>query len=876
MHPERWQRLKASFLDLVERDTEARESALSSIAASDPSLAIEVRDLLSGYDAASTRLLAAPAIPPHLAPNMAEARSDLVGTRLGPYTLKALVGGGGMGVVYEATRDLDGKRVAVKVLHGSQDDADLERQVLAERRILAGLEHENIARLIDGGVTPEGLPYFTMELVQGVPIGTFCEERQLDVAARLRLFSKLCAGVQYAHQRLVVHCDIKPGNVLVTDDGVPKLLDFGIARLSYAHEADPDAPTLRASAAMTPAYASPEQVTGAPLTTATDVYALGLLLYELLTGQPAQPLSSYAPQEIVRVVCETEPRRPSLAAPLHRRRQLVGDLDAIVLKALRKEPAQRFASAAALAEDLERHLNRQPVAARRGTWTYRASRFLRRNWLPAGATALLLALSLVTVVLTTMQSRRADRERVKAEKVTEFLVDLFAVSDPDAGNGRAITAREVFDTGARRIAGELKGEPDVQASLFDTIGRVYRNLGLYPEATGFLRQALALRRDTHASKLDIAASIDQVGRSLYYESKYAEAEALHRQALAMRASVVGESDPANARTLDYLGNVVDGQGRYKEGEEIHRRALALYRAGFGPEHPEVANGLADLANNLYDQGRYAESEALNRQALAMRRATLGPDHRLVFWSLNNLANALQKQGKYREAESMHREALAALHRLHGAEHPDIALMLGNLAIDLYNQNRYAESEALHRDELAMNRKLLGDESFGVAASLFNLAEVVGAEGHFADYESLHRQTLTLLRKLLGPEHPFCGKSLSGLAIALAALDRPADAEAAGREGLAIQERHQPQDRAEIAAAEIDLAVALAAGGKLDEAERLVKNAAAAAEADAAEGSPIRAIETIAQRYDHSGRHADAARCRTLLSTWRSSAASGST
>jgi serine/threonine-protein kinase len=860
MNPERWQRLKAAFVDLVERDSETREAALASLAARHPTLATEVRDLLRNYEEANTRLLAAPLMPPDLA----AARSNLVGTHLGPYQLTALVGGGGMGVVYEGTRDEDGKRVAVKVLHGAEDDPEVERQVIAERRILAALEHDNIARLIDGGVTPEGLPYFTMEFVQGRPIAAFCEERRLEVPARLRLFRGLCAGVQYAHQRLVVHCDIKPGNVLVTDDGVPKLLDFGIARLVHAHDVDADAPTLRASAAMTPAYASPEQVSGAPLTTATDVYALGLLLYELLTGEPAQPLSSFAPAEIVRVVCETEPRRPSLVAPLNRRRPLVGDLDAIVLKALRKEPGQRYTSAVALAEDLERHLKRQPVAARRGTWAYRTRRFLRRNWLPAAAAVLLVALGVVTVVLTTSQSRRADRERVKAEKVTEFLVDLFKVSDPDAPNSRTITAREILDAGAQRVGGELKGQPDVQATLFDTIGRVYVNLGLYPEATRFHRQALELRRhDAHSSPVEIAESLDQIGRSLYYESKYAEAEAVHREALATRASLVGEADPSNAKTIDYLGLVIDSQGRYKEGEELHRRALALYRT-LGAEHPEVAVGLSNLANNLYDQGRYSESEALNREALAMRRKTLGANHRLVAWSLHNLGNAVQKQGKYQEAEALHREALAALRRVHGAEHPDIALMLGSLAIDLYKQNRNAESEAVHREELAMNRKLLGDESFAVAATLFNLAETVAAEGNFAEYERLQRQTLALFRKFLGPEHPYCGKSLSGLAVALAALDRPTEAEAAGREALGIQQRREPQDPVEIAAAEIGLAVALAAANKIDEAEALGARGVAAAEDGATEGAPMLALETIARRYEGSGRWAEAARCRRLL------------
>ncbi len=859
MNSERWRQLKAIFVDVVDLDTGARDSALAAVEASDPELAAEVRGLLRGYEQASTRLLAAPATPPRIA----QLQSDLVGRQLGPYRLNAIVGGGGMGVVYEATRDEDGKRVAVKLLHGSEDRQELERELRSERRILAGLEHDNIARLIDGGVTADGLPYFTMEFVEGRPIVEFCEERQLDVAARLRLFRSLCAAVEYAHQRLVVHCDIKPNNVVVTGAGVPKLLDFGIARLVQGHETDADAPTVVMPTAMTPGYASPEQVKGLAVTTATDVYALGLLLYELLTSQPAQRLNAFVPDEIVRVVCEQEPLRPSAIAPADRRRQLAGDLDAIVLKALRKEPGQRYASAAALADDVERYLAGAPVAARRGTLTYRTSRFLRRHWLPASAIAAIVTLSVVAAIVTTAQSRRAERERVKAEKVTDFMVDLYKVADPDEARGKLVTAREVLDTGAKRVKRELGDQPDVQAKLLDTIGRVYINLGLYDEASGLHRQALELRRKaSRGPSLEVADSLDQIGRAQFYASKYADAEATHRQALAMRAALLGEDDPKSAETVDYLAKAVGSQGRYQEAEELHRQALDLYRAAYGAESAEAATGLSNLASDLYDEGRYEECAELNREALAMRRKTLGPDHRLVAWSLNNLANALQKLRKYEDAEAIHREALAALRRVHGDEHPDVALALGNLATDLYKEDKNAEAEAAHREALALNRKLLGNESMGVASELYNLAQVLSSEDRYAETEALHREALAVFRKLLGPEHPYCGMTLGNLAVALAAQNRGAEAVEAGREGLALQLKKSPPDPLDVAVAEVNLAVALASTGALPEAEALVAHARAVPGGDY-EAPPGAVIELIARRYEAAGRRAEAARTRAL-------------
>jgi len=475
---ERWQRLKAIFVDVVEHERTAREAALRDLAQRDPEAAEEARSLLRRFDEAATNFLTG---APLATGDEAEEAPDLTGRTVGGYHLRAELGRGGMGMVYDAVREEDGKHAAVKLLRWRGDPAEIAAQVRAERRILAGLEHDNIARLIDGGSTEEGLPYFALEFVDGQPIVDYCEAHKLDVPARLQLFRSVCAAVDYAHQRLVIHCDIKPANILVTAEGVPKLLDFGIARLlqpgtaSSTGKGGPDAAKSALPIALTPEYASPEQVRRKPVTTATDVYALGLLLHELLTGRRAQALTTLAPKEIIHVVCDTQPIAPSLAAPATLQRQLAGDLDAIVAKALRKEPAERYGSARELAEEVRRHLSSQPVEARGGGATYRAGRFVRRHRVVFAAGLLVTASLVGGTVAAVREAQRAQRRFEDVRKLAGSF--LFEFHDAIRDLPGSTPARQLIVTKALEYLDILAREAGDDLGLVRELATAYQRVG---------------------------------------------------------------------------------------------------------------------------------------------------------------------------------------------------------------------------------------------------------------------------------------------------------------------------------------------------------------------------------------------------------------
>src|SRR5688500_3990721 len=441
----------------------------------------------------------------------AEGRAPALERRIGPYRILRELGQGGMGVVYLAARadEQFRKRVALKVIRSGGASEEVVRHFKRERQILAGLDHPNIARLLDGGTTDDGLPYFVMEYIEGEPLLEYCDSRKLPVAERLKLFQAICSAVQYAHRNLVVHRDIKPGDILVAEDGSPKLLDFGIAKLlnpELAGEA-----LIATAMSMTPTYASPEQARGERITTATDVYSLGVVLYELLTGHLPYRLLSRQPLEILKAISEQEPEKASTAierAENKLQRRLRGDLDNILMLALRKEPPRRYASVEAFSDDIRRYLEGLPVKARQPTAAYRTGKFLRRHVAGVAASAVFVGLLIGFAAAMAVQSARVTRERDLAEqeraaaqqeretaqRVSAFLVDLFRVSDPSRSRGETITAREVLDRGTTKIATELKDEPEVRATLMSTMGTVYSNLGLYDKALSLLEEALQTRK----------------------------------------------------------------------------------------------------------------------------------------------------------------------------------------------------------------------------------------------------------------------------------------------------------------------------------------------------------------------------------------------
>ncbi len=429
------------------------------------------------------------------------------GARVGPYRILELLGRGGMGSVYRAVREEDfEKPVAIKVIRRDLPGVLTVRRFHAERQILARLEHPGIARLLDGGATADGGPYLVMEYVEGVPIADHCDAHRLGIRRRLELFLQVLEVLAYAHRNLVVHRDLKPDNILVTAGGAIKLLDFGIAKLLDPSDALSSGVTLPAQRPMTLRYASPEQVRREPITTASDVYSLGVVLYQLLTGESPYRVTRDSWPEMVKAVCESEPQRPSAAVAeasaggLLRARQLAGDVDAIVLKALRKEPQHRYASVEQFAADVRRHLRGRPVRARKGTWAYRTGKLVVRHKAAVAVALLILAFSVASTVLwrrAESQRAAAVRERTRAERISEFLTELFQSTDPDAAQGATLPAREILDQARTRLTASRDDEPELEADLTATLAHVYRDLGLHEEAVELLEHAVRIRRRLH-------------------------------------------------------------------------------------------------------------------------------------------------------------------------------------------------------------------------------------------------------------------------------------------------------------------------------------------------------------------------------------------
>ena len=772
MTDDRWTQIQSLFDAALEHPPGARESFLETACDGDPALLDEVRSLLAADADAHPLLdslaLEAIALPADVLPTGIRPAE---GERIGPYRIAAPLGRGGMGAVFLAER-ADGQfeqRVALKVIRSGLASERIVRRFQGERQILARLNHPHIARLLDGGVTDDGRPYFALEYVDGAPLDQYCNATDCTVEERIRLVGTVCDAVQYAHRRLLVHRDLKPSNILVTEEGVVKLLDFGIAKvLAGDGEAQDEAALTRTGrAVMTPAYAAPEQLRRAPLTTGTDVYALGVVLYELLAGRRPYDLTGCSPAEIERIVCEQTPAPPSAVAPPERRRALRGDLDTIVLKALRTEPERRYASAEQLTDDLERHLEGRPVAAQPDTVGYRTKKFVRRHRrgvaAAIGVVALIAALVGFYTIQLTQERDRAQVEAATATQVTDFLQDVFESSDPTEAMGDTVSVATVLGRGARRIDTELDGQPIVQARLLDVIGEVYLNLGRFDAAQPLLERGLDVRRATLGGRhADVAHSLDHL--ALLYEKRgeYEEAERLNREALSLRRALYGTEHPDVAESLNRLAGLLMHKGAFEEAEPPYREALAIRQRLLGDDHEEVAISRSDLALLLNRRGQFEEAETLARRALTVHRRTYGgKPHPNVAATLSVLGNILEKRERYDEAEAVYREALSTSRALHGdAPHPQIAASLDNLASLFRIQGRYAAAEPLLREAHALDRRLHGDEHPNVASSLHSLALLLEDMGRPAEAAEHFQETLRILRATVGEEHPYVAVTLN--------------------------------------------------------------------------------------------------------------------
>lgn len=683
-----WARVEAILDEALDAPPEHRPGLIAERCGDDLALRRRVERLLAASAASEGYFETPPPVPAELFDELSGRETDPVRDRLGPgdrvgaYEVEALLGRGGMGAVYLARR-ADGafdRTVALKVVKRGMDTDEILWRFRQERSILARLQHPSIATLLDGGITESGVPYFAMEVVRGDPIDVWCAARNLGTRARLRLVAQVCDAVAYAHRSLVVHRDLKPSNIFVPPDGHPKLLDFGIAKL-LEESVGVDFTTTMGQR-LTPDYAAPEQVTGEPTTTATDVYSLGVILYELLSGhQPYEAAES--PREIVRLVAEGSVPPPSRVAPRTVAAELRGDLDAIVMKAMRKVPERRYASVQALAQDIERYLKGLPVEARPDSLRYRVGKFVRRNRRAVGlGTAAVLAL-VVGTVSTSVMAYVADREREqremeaeRARAAREFVVDLFAGLDPDRLDGRSTFSRdELIDLGIRNLD-DLEGQPFLRAGILNTLGQLAFNLGDRERAEAFFQGAYDLLAAADESP-DLATSMLGLGEVLRARLRFDEAEVWFARAVDVNRRLLPAGDPRIAEAEAALAFALYNQGpdRYGEAERIYEELLAAKQRPSVPVQAQISEGFADLR---YGQQRYAEAEDLYRRALRDRVEVLGHRDSDVARTLWGLGHTLMAQGAAAEAVEVYGESLEILTRIHGERHADVAWAHYNL------------------------------------------------------------------------------------------------------------------------------------------------------------------------------------------------------
>ena len=833
MKAEDWHQVDALFEAVLDRPEERGPL----LAAATPEIRRQVEALLAADAAARTFLeneSLAESLASWLVPTLVDpapfgeraADEDPVPQRIGPYKVLGQLGEGGMGRVFLAARDDDAyqRQVAIKTLRGRPDNP-LRRELLArfelERQALAQLEHPNIARLYDAGRDENGDPYLVLEHIVGRPIDVYCDEKRLDIPARLQLFLEVCQAVRFAHKNLLVHRDLKPSNILVTAEGRPMLLDFGIAKLlDKARLAGDLLETRTGSRPMTPGYASPEQIKGEPITTASDVYSLGVLLYELLTGRKPYRVTSSWPHELEKAICELEPERPSTAvfrdptqaetrshfdSPLPpsevaARRQntpkglariLRGDLDTLLQAALRKNPDDRYASVEALAQDIEAFLHGLPLAARAPSTWYSLRKFARRHrfGVATAATAAVLLLSFLS--LLTVQAGQIRAERDKAQQALGFLVEVFKASDPERTRGEELTAREILDRAAIRIEKELAGQPQVQATLMDAMGQVYQGLAFYRESAALLEKSYSLRRrelgendpETLASKQALAwTQLDQ-GEPLkalrHFEEVVDAEEDRDPRGVALANAHLGLGE-----TLDWLG---------RRQESIPHKELALRLLGEAAKvdpkkESELAAAELSLGQSLAGDLQLDRAREFYRRAEVRQRRIFGDGSLEVAMTLFRRGEVERFASSYREALRLFEEAGQIQNLLLDPEHPSVLANLENQGVCLAYLGEASRSIPIYEDAIAKKRRRLGQYHPEVAISVARLAEAHGVHGNLQQALALHAEALAIRRQAFGPLHQLVAISLSDHADVLLALGRTDEADKECREALALQQQ----------------------------------------------------------------------------------------
>jgi len=812
LEPNEW----SGFLDQTCRD--------------DGRLRTEVESLLQFREAAGS-FIEQPAL--HVAAEMMAGMQSLdTEQSIAGYRLLSKIGTGGMGDVYLAEDVELCRKVALKLVRPTMSTDDIVARFRHEEQILASLNHANIAQLYGGGATANGIPFFAMEYVEGERIDEYCRRASLSLNTRLELFRKVCSAVHYAHQHLVIHRDLKPSNILVTAAGEPKLLDFGIAKLLDTHHLPaPLAPTM--VGVMTPDYASPEQVRGEAITTASDIYSLGVILYELLTECRPYQTKSRRPDEVARAVTEQEPLRPSTVdrsqrSEIRREKSLRGDLDNIILMALRKEPQRRYSSVAQFAEDIRRHLEGRPVIARKDTVGYRAAKFVQRNKIGVTA-ATLVALSLVGgIVATTRQAdiataerNRARKEAAKADRVTAFLQNVLGFSDPgwassNPQRNRDATIAEALVEAARRAETELADEPEALAAVHFTIGTTYRVQSRFPEAEPHLRAALEIRRRVLGQRhSETAQSMVALGEWCVLSSRFPEAESLFREAIPIFRSaqdakwlaiVLNDSGILKSTTGDHaaaegllqeglevsdelkgaerapramiysaLGAARRDQGDLAQGAEFLQKAIEEHRALPGGQRSELAFALQNLGGIRLLRAEYDKAEPLLREAFELFRKTVGENHQSSAYPLTLLSELYYRLGDHQQAREEIEHALRIQQRALAPDHIDFTWSRITLAKILMRTGALPEAEIYLRSALEKLALSLPQDHTGAASAHGALGECLVLQTRYAEAEPLLLESHRVFQGRMGAADPRTESARDRLIKLYEAWGKPAEA-----------------------------------------------------------------------------------------------------
>ncbi len=877
MDATRWERIQALFHEVADLPGSAQRAFLEVECRDDPALMAEVLGLLE-EDARGDSLLDRNVA--HVAGQVLEQGIPpaLLDQDFGPYRMKQVLGEGGMGVVYLAEREDLGSVAAIKILRDAWLSPDRRERFASEQRTLAQLNHPSIARLYDASTLPDGTPWFVMEYVEGVPLTQFCEEHASSIPERLRLFRAVCEAVEHAHRHLIVHRDLKPSNILVKPDGSVKLLDFGIAKQLDSLEGPVDR-TRTGLRLMTPAYAAPEQILGEPVGIHTDIYTLGVVLYELLTGRLPFDLANRTPSEAETVIVEQRPERPSAAAKEKSvSRRAWADLDVLCLTAMHIEPQRRYRTVEALIRDIDHYFAGELFEARPDTFGYRLGKYVRRNWRPVSAAtaSFIVVVGLVvfyTVRLATARNA-AVAEAARTQRIQHFMLNLFQGGEEAVGPADSLRVVTLVDRGVRDAQG-LDGEPAVQAELYETLGSIYQKLGKLDRADSLLRTALAQRRALFGSDhAETAKSLVALGSLRVDQAEYKEAEGLIREGLEMSKRQLRPGHPAIASATVALGQALEESGQYQEGIKVLEQAVRLRSAAGGTPTAELAASMRELANTHFYAGHLAVADSLDRLVLALTRKLNGERHPLVAEDLINLGAVQQEWGHYKEAEQYYRQALDITQAFYGPNHYKTAAGLTVLGRALrFEPQGNDEAARLFEQALVIRERVFGKVHPQVASTLNEMGGVALARDRFAEAEVLARRVLAIYRTVYGGKHAFTGVGVSNLASVYVAQQQYARAEPLYREAIEIFTESQGAEHLNTGIARIKLGRTLLRQRRYAEAvrETLAGYEILAKRTDRGVSWLVDARKDLVVAYDSLGQPEKAAKFRTELADTASKA-----